>query len=948
MKLIANQSWRVTALAASLDFLNRSGRQLARRINSAVCLVIALCCVAIVPFDFQNFQSAASQGRQLPYSIECEDWVSSAKVSAGNLVRQEMGAFGKGWSGNAQLFWTPPPPVDTPIRNWPHLTHLYTAPADGTYDVILHYTIAPDYGMFRVFIEGQAAGDVDGYAAAVAPKSRSLGQHKLKAGSHQLVVTVFSKASSSKNFFVGLDRLELRRVDLTSRNLGDAGSEPAKAQATPPSGGQGDNRFPDLAAICAAKPETCCPSGQTTSEGCRAVTASMLDIRLRSYVPPRFTVMGKMSPWGTDWEMDNIVADRDVSGPYKVWRGCRFNVTEANNAIDDSKSVLQKASELAEAWLKQWHGGVESAKTFVSQNVANEFCKQVDDSETCRKDVEPVVMWGINAGLISLGIPPEIPDIQQLREQGIRYLAAEAASSAIGDPKYLEKLPVGKEARDAIYQKLYDTALDKLSKELNKAIPSPNFNSDNPVTWGHLDPAYAPHNAHAYIDVRIKPGAYSKYLNFIASKPTHKWQPLYLHDLNRVWASVGPIEIPAFIPQNGVILPIELKPFDVAGSKADTVVEAQIPRIKISRNWLAQKFGLSVDGLVKAQINWEGPQGINGYLGSDWDLFYDPVYSVKVGDERKSNFRLLMPIGTSNKGVLDWETNWEVMVANVWDVEAKYGVATKTTAESGTLHNYVGRIDPAPRCDGKPNLFYGVTWKPVTGCATDIGVDANGIAWVVGCSEGSIHRWNIKMQNFDRMDGVAQRIAVEPGGRPWVVNDEGKIYKRTGETDWKKSGGNHWEPVEGCAKDIGIDQSGEVWIIACTGGTGLGNFGLRHGKGDGKWTPVSGGGLRISAAPDGTPWLVNGDGNIYRRSNDQWGDPLPGCARDIAAYGRNSAWAVGCSKTGANYSIHRWDEGNKKWILYDGVAAQIAVEPNGRPWIVTRNGAIWVRVQKDY
>src|SRR5262249_41332224 len=156
-------------------------------------------------------------------------------------------------------------------------------PAEGTYEVILHYTVAPDYGMFRVFLEGQAAGDVDGYAASVAPKSRSLGQHKFKSGiNQQFIVTVFSKAPSSKNFFVGLDRLELRRVDLMSRNLGDAGSEPAKPQATPPSGGQGGGQFPNLAAICAAKPETCCPVGQTTGEGCRVVTAALLDIRLRS------------------------------------------------------------------------------------------------------------------------------------------------------------------------------------------------------------------------------------------------------------------------------------------------------------------------------------------------------------------------------------------------------------------------------------------------------------------------------------------------------------------------------------------------------------------------------------------------------------------------------------------------------------------------------------------
>ena len=93
-----------------------------------------------------------------------------------------MRGFGGGWSGSAQLFWGAPPPVDKPIRNWPHLAVWFEPPSANTYEVILHYTSAPDFGTFRVFLDGQPRADVDAYSPSVTPQNRSLGQHKLSPG----------------------------------------------------------------------------------------------------------------------------------------------------------------------------------------------------------------------------------------------------------------------------------------------------------------------------------------------------------------------------------------------------------------------------------------------------------------------------------------------------------------------------------------------------------------------------------------------------------------------------------------------------------------------------------------------------------------------------------------------------------------------------------------------
>ena len=449
--------------------------------------------------------------------------------------------------------------------------------------------------------------------------------------------------------------------------------------------------------FCIANPLSCCPPGASITNGCRMVAQALLDIRVRSYVPPRFITMGNNLGNGPDWAMADVVSDVKLDGPYKVWPGCRFDVNSANHAIDDSKSIIQKAGELAEAWLGQWSSGVEAAKSFVADGIADQVCSGVDNTQSCRSNVAGAVKTGINAGLTSLGIPPEIPDVQQLRQNGIEYLAAEGASYAVGQLDVLKQLPIDDALREQLYQGAYDKAANVIATNLNKVLPPANFDADHPETWGHIDPVYAPHNAHLYIEVRIKPGMYPTYLKFIVTKPGHKWPLMYVNDLSYIYAGMGPIDIPAFIPPKGIILPLELKPHDL-GSAADKA-PTQIPGIKISNEWLKTKFfmpGYSPpNGLVTAQANYQD-FAENGYT-SDWDLFFG-AYATHT-----ANFRVTMVAG-SNPGTFDWVNDLKFEVGHVWDADTGIGA----TADFGhVLKNYYGRLDPAPYCDGTPNSVDG-------------------------------------------------------------------------------------------------------------------------------------------------------------------------------------------------------------------------------------------------
>ncbi len=95
--------------------------------------------------------------------------------------------------------------------------------------------------------------------------------------------------------------------------------------------------------------------------------------------------------------------------------------------------------------------------------------------------------------------------------------------------------------------------------------------------------------------------------------------------------------------------------------------------------------------------------------------------------------------------------------------------------------------------------------------------------------------------------GVA--LAVTPGGTPWIINDQDKIFRRNG---------GQWEQIPGRATVISIAPNGAVFV--------LGNVSHNLFKWNGtSWTPQTGTGGRLSVAALERPWIVNEQGEISRR-----------------------------------------------------------------------------------
>ena len=138
-------------------------------------------------------------------------------------------------------------------------------------------------------------------------------------------------------------------------------------------------------------------------------------------------------------------------------------------------------------------------------------------------------------------------------------------------------------------------------------------------------------------------------------------------------------------------------------------------------------------------------------------------------------------------------------------------VATPTPSKDVVPAPPAGGEKPVPTSGIQPaepskNALLGPVKLPVS--ARDLDVK-NGVVWIVG-SDHAISQ--LVDGSWQRIDGTAVRIAVDPSGNPWIVNSAGKILRRSNGA-WKEVPGLR----DGLAQDIAITKSGEVWMVADRG-----------------------------------------------------------------------------------------------------------------------------------
>jgi hypothetical protein len=143
--------------------------------------------------------------------IEGKTLVPTAKHTPGVLELQN----GFDWTGDGQVFFMP-------ASESPALDVDFQIEKEEYRGLILRFTYAPDYGIYRIFLDGknvrqpadymagQKIADYDFYSKDLQVKDNYLGSFKLAPGKHTLRLECVGRNLLAKENYVGLDSIRLR------------------------------------------------------------------------------------------------------------------------------------------------------------------------------------------------------------------------------------------------------------------------------------------------------------------------------------------------------------------------------------------------------------------------------------------------------------------------------------------------------------------------------------------------------------------------------------------------------------------------------------------------------------------------------------------------------------------------------------------------------------------
>lgn len=228
-----------------------------------------------------------------------------------------------------------------------------------------------------------------------------------------------------------------------------------------------------------------------------------------------------------------------------------------------------------------------------------------------------------------------------------------------------------------------------------------------------------------------------------------------------------------------------------------------------------------------------------------------------------------------------------------------------------------------------PTLNRPLRYQTLTGDVRlkDLGIGVDGTVMGVG-QQGELLCFNNKEQRFELASlGRSERMAIGPGGRPWLLDVNGLVTRFDGE---------QWLPVaEFKGRDIATGPDGEVWALDQQGRihryrTSVHRFlaepVLRSD------VPVNG--LRLAGARDQVVWVAQQGGQLLRCDKGICTVKQIG-VRDVAVAPDNTVFAL--SLLG---EVLMMDARTGQFSPREGNGAVIDVGPQGLPWLLAADGQV--------
>jgi hypothetical protein len=179
-------------------------------------------------------------------------------------------------------------------------------------------------------------------------------------------------------------------------------------------------------------------------------------------------------------------------------------------------------------------------------------------------------------------------------------------------------------------------------------------------------------------------------------------------------------------------------------------------------------------------------------------------------------------------------------------------------------------VDPSGRAwmvddQNKIYRYNAGTWQMLPGLGTDIAAGGDGSIWILGVIKGAggfgIFKWESTTQNWSSISGAGVRLAVEKSGSPWLVNENGDIFRYD-------LGLRSWSQKPGKARSVHTGLgTGAVWVMGAEPMVN-GYPVSRYVPASQTWEPYGSYGAVGITEVNSTPWIIQSDGAIFSKGPD--------------------------------------------------------------------------------
>lgn len=255
-----------------------------------------------------------------------------------------------------------------------------------------------------------------------------------------------------------------------------------------------------LAAVAKAQEDEKINNIKAEADTFRKALSDAYEIRLLSYIPPKFYDDPNALNYFIAKTNVNIQSDETAGN---LTYGMTYDVNAIKNMLNSNKTWQQETWDLASASLNQVSQGYQAAKNACVDTVASGINLA---GLKCGNSCKDNLMTGLNATLAACGVPPSVPNIDQLYHNGLDYLSKTIADAALEQATGFAIGTLGAEAENTkeLAEHARGPMADGISKMLDTiAHPAP-FDTAVPETWGVPSPYFRHRPAMLYLEIRLK------------------------------------------------------------------------------------------------------------------------------------------------------------------------------------------------------------------------------------------------------------------------------------------------------------------------------------------------------------------------------------------------------------------------------------------------------------